>query len=268
MCKQHNKNLYLRPMNKIDSFVADGFTQYLPGQSIDCVIIGYNEHGLNVLTLNWKEFDMWALPGGFIHNKEDMDQAAIRILKERTGLELAFLKQFYTFGNYNRRDFEEFLKQFEPKELKFQPFINWMKQRFISTGYLALVDMKKCNPTPDFLTESCDWKPINNLPKLLFDHQHIIEKALEQIRIQINYLPIGLSLLPEKFTMKDLQKLYESILQKELDRGNFQKKILKLGFLDRLEKQLSGRAHKAPYLYKFNETKYDYLLKKGIGFIS
>ena len=93
-------------------------------------------------------------------------------------------------------------------------------------------------------------------------------QALEQLRIRINYLPIGIALLPEKFTMKEFQTLYESILHKDLDRGNFQKKMLKLGILDRGEKKLSGKAHKAPYLYTFNKERYDELLQKGIGYMS
>ena len=95
-----------------------------------------------------------------------------------------------------------------------------------------------------------------------------MDKALEQVRNQINYLPIGISLLPEKFTMKEYQLLYEEILQRKLDRANFQKKMLKLGFLDRHEKKLSGGAHKAPYLYAFNDERYNELLEKGIGYLS
>jgi hypothetical protein len=145
---------------------------------------------------------------------------------------------------------------------------NWLRQRFITTGYFALVDIKKCNPKADIMSELCEWRPIHNLPELVLDHREIITKALNHIRIQINYLPIGISLLPELFTMKELQKLYEAILEIELDRGNFQKKMLKLGIFLRQEKKLSGAANKAPYLYKFDNIKYNEMLKNGIGMIS
>jgi hypothetical protein len=144
----------------------------------------------------------------------------------------------------------------------------WLENRFISTGYLSLVDMRNSNPAPDYLSASCTWIPLDSIPEMIYDHNDIVQKALEQIRNQINYLPIGLSLLPEKFTMKEYQLLYEEILQRKLDRANFQKKMLKLDFLDRHEKKLSGGAHKAPFLYAFNRNKYQELLEKGIGYLS
>lgn len=243
------------------------FKNLLPGQSIDCVIIGYDNEELNVLILKWKDINNWSLPGGFIHIDEDMDTSAVRILKSRTGLNISFLDQFHTFGNKDRRKTDELIQGLKIINMN-TSLAQWFKQRFISTGYLALVDIKKCQPKTDILSDACEWVPIRKLPKLIFDHDYIVEKALDHIRIQINYLPILNSLLPEKFTMKELQKLYESILQKSFDRGNFQKKILKSGILIRLEKQLSGGAHKAPYLYRFDIEKYRNFIEKGNGFIS
>ena len=130
------------------------------------------------------------------------------------------------------------------------------------------MDLRNCTPTPDAISDKCTWTPVNHLPKLLFDHSEIVGKAMEQLRSRINYMPVGISLLPEKFTMKEFQSLYENILNRRLDRGNFQKKMLKQGFLDRHEKQLSGGAHKAPYLYSFNKDRYNELVEKGIGYIS
>ena len=117
-------------------------------------------------------------------------------------------------------------------------------------------------------SEAIGWIPIEELPDLIFDHKHMVDSSLTYIRNQINYLPIGITLLPEKFTMKQLQLLYEAILSRKLDRGNFQRKMLKLDIFIRHEKQLEGGAHKAPYLYSFDKEKYQALLKQGFGLYS
>jgi len=242
-------------------------SRLLPGVSIDCVVIGFDLTELHILILKLKEHELWMLPGGFIRLDEDMDEAATRILEERTKIKLPYLMQFYTFGAVNRRD-----KNMHP-DLgllgdAYKSFASFVEQRFISTGYLSLVDIQSCAPTPDILSDQCTWIPLSELPALLYDHDEIVKKALEQVRNRINYMPVGISLLPEKFTMKEFQTLYEQILGKSLDRGNFQKKMLKLGFLDRHEKQLSGGAHKAPYLYSFNRKKYNELVEHGIGYLN
>jgi len=249
-------------------YKVDDPSSYLPGVSIDCVIIGFDLKELNILLLKLKESENWLLPGGFVYLDEDMDQAASRILEERTGIRLPYLKQFHTFGDLNRRDNTPKLEGNSAMSIYFKKMLPLLEQRFISTGYLSLVNMHSSAPTPDALSESCTWTPLDDLPRLIYDHNRIVDKALEQIRHQINYMPLGISLLPEKFTMKEYQVLYEKILQKKLDRANFQKKILKLGFLDRHEKHLTGGAHKAPFLYAFNRTKYQELLQKGIGYLS
>lgn len=240
----------------------------LPGVSIDCVVIGFDLSQLNILLSRLNGVEQWSLPGGFVRIDEDMDKAASRILEERTGIKLPYLKQFHTFGDLNRRDNKPDLGAITTLPEQFKEMLPLLQQRFISTGYLSLIDMRNSKPTADYLSDSCDWIPLKEVPELIYDHNNILMKALEQIRNQINYLPVGLSLLPEKFTMKEYQRLYEEILQKKLDRANFQKKMLKLGFLDRHEKQLSGGAHKAPYLYAFNQEKYNELLDKGIGYMS
>jgi len=231
-------------------------------------VIGFDLSELNILLLKMKESGQWMLPGGYVQIEEDMDRAASRILEDRTGIRLPYLKQFHTFGDINRGENKPLIDPSSPLTMHLKEFLPWMAQRFITTGYLSLVDMRNSKPSPDYLSESCTWKALKSLPDLTFDHNKIVDKAMEQIRNQINYLPIGISLLPEKFTMKEYQILYEEILQKKLDRANFQKKILKLGFLDRHEKQLSGGAHKAPFLYAFNGEKYNELLEKGIGYLS
>ena len=253
---------------KHDPFGLDDSALFLPGVSIDCVVVGFDLNVLNILLLKFKDQDFWMLPGGFIHLKEDMDMAATRILEERTGIKLPYLKQFHTFGDVNRREKAGLTEVKALQEEKYKKLIAFIEQRFISSGYLSLVDMRSCTPTPDPMSDECTWLPVNKLPHLMYDHEEIVEKAMEQLRSRINYMPVGISLLPEKFTMKEFQILYEQILNKSLDRGNFQKKMLKLAFLDRHEKQLSGGAHKAPYLYSFNEQKYNELVEKGIGFIN
>jgi len=241
---------------------------YIPNVSVDCVVIGFDLKQLQILLLKFKEQDVWGLPGGFIHLNEDMDQAATRILEERTGVKLPFLKQFHTFGDVNRNQKNTFPDIKQVQEEEYKKMIAFIQQRFISSGYLSLVDIRSCAPTPDALSDQCTWKPFKQLPQLLYDHKEIVEEAMEQLRSRINYMPVGFSLLPEKFTMKEFQTLYEQILNRSLDRGNFQKKMLKLGFLDRHEKQLTGGAHKAPYLYSFNKMRYNELVKQGIGYIS
>ncbi len=242
--------------------------QLVPGQSVDCVIMGFDQNKLKILVLKWKaEGNIWALPGGFVYRDENLDKAAIRVLKERTGIELPFLEQFKTFGNTNRREVDIMLKNMKSMGID-SAMVDWFKQRFITTGYLSLVDIQKCDPKPDFSSEMIKWATLEELPDLIFDHNEIVKIALDFIKNRINYLPIGITLLSAKFTMKSLQNLYESILQKKLDRGNFQRKMLKLDIFIRHEKQLEGGAHKAPFLYSFDTEKYKKLLEQGYGFNS
>lgn len=241
--------------------------QFVAGHSVDCVVIAFDRDGLKVLVMKWKGPEMFCLPGGFVQVEEDLDKAATRVLKERAGIELPFLEQFSTFGRVDRRDGDTLAYNLKMMDVP-DSVLQWFEQRFITTGYVSLVNMNKCDPKPDPMSESIGWYSIDELPNLIFDHRSIVKRAIQYIRNQINYLPIGLTLLPEKFTMKELQHLYESILEKNLDRGNFQRKMLKLGIFNRHEKQLEGGAHKAPYLYSFDKVKYQELLEKGIGFVS
>lgn len=250
------------------SKLLDDISSFLPGVSIDCVVIGFDLNELQILLLKLRGHDLWMLPGGFIYLREDMDQAATRILEQRTGIKLPYLIQFHTFGDVNRREKTILPVVPVPNIDQHEKIRAFLEQRFISSGYLSLVDMRSCTPTADALSDACSWIPLNRLPDLGYDHREIVDKALEQLRSRINYMPVGMTLLPEKFTMKEFQTLYEKILSRQLDRGNFQKKMLKLGFLDRQEKQHSGGAHKAPYLYSFNLKRYNELVEKGIGYIS
>jgi len=240
----------------------------VPGQSVDCVIIGFEHHTLKILVLKWKsEEELWALPGGFVLKNEDLDKAAIRVLRERTGIELPFLEQFRSFGKCHRRKDDTLKKLLDVTGIN-EKQAEWFKQRFITTGYVSLVDIQKCELKTDFTSELIQWTSFDEMPELIFDHNEIVTSAIRFIKNQINYLPVGINLLPKKFTMKELQKLYESILGRELDRGNFQRKMLKLDIFIRHEKHLLGGAHKAPYLYSFDEVKYQNMLDQGFGFNS
>lgn len=246
---------------------------FMPGVSMDCVVFGYHNRSLHVLLLKYRNTEAWALPGGFLPADAEMDEVVGQILEERTGVNDIFLEQFYTFSSIERNwDCNELSKSTFQEVASYWPtehmpkLKSWFNQRFISTAYMAMVDSRKVNPVPDNVSDECDWVPIQNIPPLVLDHREMIDKALQHIRTQINYLPIGRSLLGDKFTMSDLQFLYEAILGRELDRGNFQRKIMKLNMLIRHEKLMTGAQNKAPYLYSIDDKIYDRLLLEGIGF--
>jgi 8-oxo-dGTP diphosphatase len=249
---------------KLSAHFLKGDEKYLRHISIDCVVFGFHENELKVLLLKAKYAGKWALPGGFILKEEHMDDAAHRILKERTGLDKIFLQQYYTFGDPARSTKQ--INQGFLKNMGIKMDKSWMFERFISVGYNALVDFTKAKPVPDIFSEECQWFNIHEIPEMILDHQNILEKALAHLRIQLNFQPVGYNLLPLKFTMPELQKLYETILERKLDRRNFQRKIMDTGILRRLEETKKGGSHKAPYYYKFDLRNYKKALKAGMGF--
>lgn len=249
---------------KLTTHFLKGHEKYLRHISIDCVIFGFHENELKLLLLKAKYADKWALPGGFILKEEHLDEAARRILKERTGLDKIFLQQFYSFSDPARstkKISQGFLKTMGIKLDK-----SWMFERFITVGYTALLDFTKVKPVADIFSEECKWFNIHEIPEMILDHEKILEKALNHLRLQLNFQPVGYNLLPAKFTMPELQKLYETILERKLDRRNFQRKILDTGILNRLEETKKGGSHKAPYYYKFDLRQYKKALKAGMGF--
>lgn len=225
-------------------------TGYLPGLAIDCVIFGFHEHQLKILLLEYRNTNLLALPAGFIQEEENLNDAARRVLAERTGLTDIYLEQFYVFGDRSRHDPAPMQAIMEAKGTAVTTN-HWLLGRFVSVGYYALIDFVKAVPIPDSLSDNCAWYDLASLPPLMLDHQHIVQKALETLRTDLDRKLIGFNLLPDTFTMADLQRLYETILGQELHRSGFQRKMLSLGILERLEKQYSGGAHKAPYLYRF-----------------
>jgi ADP-ribose pyrophosphatase YjhB (NUDIX family) len=194
---------------------------------------------------------VWALPGGFVGLEEDVDQAAARVLHERTGLTDIFLEQFYTFGDLarNYRATEEH-RDVNSAMGRSEEEVSWLSKRYITIGYYALVDYSKVVVNPGDISDKAEWVDVASLPKLFLDHNRIVLKALDSLRKSLDEKLIAFELLAETFTMSELQIVYETILGKRLVRTNFQRKILSLDILDRIEKKYSGGAHKAPYLYR------------------
>lgn len=221
--------------------------EYIARVSIDCVIFGFHDASIKVLLLKFKDSESWMLPGGYMKATENIDVAAERILYERTDVKNIFLNQFKVFGETDRTK-------------NFSLDIG----RVISIGYYALVDYTIVNhPIVDNFSDDCKWIDIENPPPLLMDHLNILNSALATIRQQINFKPIGLNLLPESFTMPELQCLYEIILNKKINRGSFYRKMMKYNILDKLPETRKGGAHKAPNLYKFNRERYYEALEYG-----
>ncbi|MCU0353793.1 MAG: NUDIX domain-containing protein, partial [Cytophagales bacterium] len=192
----------------------------LPHLSVDCVVFGFHRSRLRVLLLKNRHNGQWGLPGGFVGKTESLETAASRVLRERTGLDDIFLQQFHVFSEPGRSDgngAEEFMRQ----EGVLSEGNNWLAQRFLTVGFYALVDAARVTPQPDAFSEECTWWDLAAIGPLMLDHSQILEKALATLRLHLNYEPIGYNLLPEKFTMPELQTLYETILGRKLDRRNF-----------------------------------------------
>jgi len=244
--------------------IIENSENYQPGLSIDCVIFGFHDNQLKVLLLKVNQSLKWSLPGGFIPADQDIDTAAITILNSRTGVEGVFLRQFATFGKVKRND-----QHFSQKALEYLQIDEekgkWLTRRFVTIGYYALVDFLKIIPNTMNDFEIAEWIDHKEVPELILDHKEILDKALDTLRIELNLMPIGYNLLPEKFTIPEIQKLYETILDRKLDRRNFLRKITNIGILKKLEEKKSNVAHKAPNLYSFDKEKYDEVLKNGLN---
>jgi 8-oxo-dGTP diphosphatase len=220
-----------------------------PAVTVDCVVFGFDDDGgdLKVLLIqrDAEPFEgKWALPGGFVRLDETLDEAAARELKEETGLSGFFLEQLYTFGAIDR----------DPRE------------RVISVAYYALVALvgRELKATTD--ARSAAWFSIADVPSLAFDHEEILDAAVRRLKGKVRYQPIGFELLPPKFTLSQLQHLYETILERPLDKRNFRKKILSMGLLVELDEIQQDVAHRAARLYRFDPSRYERLLKKGFNF--
>ena len=216
-----------------------------PALSVDCVVFASYEEGLRVLLIRRGEQPFAgssALPGGFVRMGETTEAAARRELEEETGLKSAFLEQLYTFSRVDR----------DPRE------------RVVSVAYYALVKPSALQAGSD--AKSAEWIDVAGLPPLAFDHNEIFGVALERLRAKIRYQPIGFELLPQKFTLGQLQRLYETILGRELDKRNFRRSFLRMGVLQDTDEMEQGVAHRPSKLFRFDRAEYRRLLKRGFNF--
>jgi len=218
--------------------------------AVDAIVFGYSKQdGVSVLLIKRKYppfKDTWATPGGFILEDETLEAAVKRELWEETGIEVNYLEQLYSFGAPER----------DPR------------RRIISIAYFALVNsgqFQQLKASTD--AEDAKWFNINKLPALAFDHKKILQTAIERVRSKIRYQPIGFELLDKKFPFADLEKLYAALLDRDIDRRNFTKKIMSLGLLvDTGELATSTGAGRPSKIYQFNKKRYQQLQKEGIFF--
>lgn len=239
-----------------------------PALTVDCVLFGLDRSDLKVLLVQRKlpPFQkQWALPGGFVRLKETLEEAALRELWEETGVEDVFLEQLYTFGSIDR----------DPRE------------RVVSVAYYALINLEEHPLHAATDASAAAWFPISPLicfasessqvlppefpqapfpTALAFDHQHILATALKRLQGKLRYEPIGFELLPPKFTLTQLQQLYEKVLGYSLDKRNFRKKILKMDLLIPLDEKQQHVPHRAAQLYRFDADRYQHLKSTGFSF--
>ena len=252
-----------KPIQNIE-FLGDDASEYVAHLAVDCAVFGFHDGELKILLTHWHQRGRWSLPGGFVRRDESVDDSAKRILRLRTRLDDVYLEQFHTFGSVGRGD-AEIEGMFETGGVH-AAVAEWVRDRFISVGYYALVEFSQVTPTADgVLTDECRWFDLKARPPLLFDHDAMVERALATMRDQLGHRPIGLNLFPGTFTLPELQRLHEAVLGRELDRRNFQKKMLDLGILERVGQRRGEGVRRAPYLYRFDLPRYEEKLRTGIS---
>lgn len=215
--------------------------------SVDAVVFGYEEGNISVLLIKRKYTpfkEQWAIPGGFVANNESLEDAVERELFEETGIKINYLEQLYTFGKPDR----------DPRG------------RVVSIAYFGLVRPNAFKIYASTDAEQVQWFNINELPKLSFDHKEILKTAIERLQGKITYEPIGFELLDKKFPFSDLEKLYTTLLGREIDRRNFRKKIVGINILDELDEKVSKGSGRPANLFMFNQQRYFQLKKEGIIF--
>jgi 8-oxo-dGTP diphosphatase len=236
-----------------------------PHISVDCVIFGFSTNQLKILLIEREYTDEKGnrardhkLPGDFITTDEDLEMAANRTLEELTGLRNIYLRQFAVFGH--------------PERISRKIDMDWLAEttgmhirRVVTTAYFALINISVSN-TEFAIKNNASWIGVNHIPELAFDHREIIEKGLDHLQNALRNEPIGFELLPEKFTIRELQTLYEAILNCTLDNRNFRKKILKASHLVQMDEKQAGVAHKPAYFYRFDRNIYEQNRKESLGF--
>jgi 8-oxo-dGTP diphosphatase len=218
-----------------------------PALTVDCVVFGLDASDLKIMLIQRDLSPFageWALPGGFVRIEESLDEAALRELREETGIQQVFLEQLYTFGQLDR----------DPRD------------RVVTVAYYALVNLDQYQIQAQTDARDAAWFPVAQIPKLAFDHAQIVAVALKRLKGKVRYEPIGFELLPKKFTLTQLQKLYETVLEQSLDKRNFRKKILSMNLLVELDELQTGVSHRAARFYQFDELKYQQLKKAGFNF--
>jgi 8-oxo-dGTP diphosphatase len=228
-------------------FVSNDTTWVMRDITIDCAVFGYDNGTLKILLVQHGEGlskDQWGLPGGWITEREHIKEAAYRLLKKVTGLDNIYLKQLKAFGAPDR----------------------YPSARVITIGYYAVIKRTDYNITAGENTFDAQWYNINELPKLVFDHSKILKYALKKLRKEVKKAPIGFSLLPKKFTLLELMRLYEEILGYEMDKPNFRRKFLNMKLLKPLPEKQQNAKYRAAQLYEFDPEIYQKLTKKGFSF--
>jgi ADP-ribose pyrophosphatase YjhB (NUDIX family) len=216
--------------------------------AVDCIVFGYDivEKEIKLLLIK-RSFEpamgKWSLAGGFVREKESLDEAASRILYQLTGLRGVYMEQSFTYGEIQR----------DPGA------------RVISTSYSALIKIQDIDRKLKELN-GAQWQSLARLPHLIFDHRNMVDRALNVLQMQVKVKPVGFALLPDKFTLVQLQNLYEAIYQREIDKRNFRKKILSMNLLEKLEEKERETSKKGAFYYKFNEERYEIHKKQGFDF--
>ncbi|MEM9022854.1 MAG: NUDIX domain-containing protein, partial [Bacteroidota bacterium] len=221
-----------------------------PNVSVDCVVFGFDMEEMMILLIEQKNLPegnpQYALPGDLVRNDENLDEAAARVLLELTSLEGIYLKQFRTFGDPDR-----------VKDVKDRDWLSVYRDnpdaRVITVGYYSLVKMDDFEPSAASFAGKAVWQKLSSVPALAFDHNMILTEAVNRLREEFTHKHLGFELLPEKFTLTQLQRLYEIILNKKLDKRNFRKKLKKMDQVVALNEKQQGVLHKPAQLYKFNE---------------
>ncbi|MFT3993922.1 MAG: NUDIX domain-containing protein [Dysgonomonas sp.] len=228
--------------------------EFFHGVSIACLIIGFKNKSLQILLNKFDGYHKWMIPGGFVFQNESIDDAALRTLKMRTGLDNLYLRQFKAFGDCKRASKKELEGILRVLGVTYSSD-HWIFQRLISIGYYAFVDMSQMK-LPLLFGEAAQWFRLDNIPDLFGDDNRIINDAIVSIRQDIDAIPLDYELLPHKFTMPELQSLYEAILGRTFDRRNFERKMLAKGYIDQLDESNSKMGGRAIRLFSFNKAKY------------